>query len=166
MRSRRLAIPGLVLPFAPFSFGSSTRRALLLIAVLAVAPLAGCGIFRPIGSWVELAHDADAEPLAEAIVVFVAEAVTEPSATIALAPPPDDQAANLLTLKVREKLLARGYRLGDQGPQRLSYFVSSYGGQILLRASFRQTEISVLFARDGNGALRASAPLARRERML
>jgi hypothetical protein len=165
MRSRRLAICCPMFPFAPFGLGNNTRR-MLLIAVLAVAPLAGCGIFRPIGSWVELTHDADAEPLAEAIVVFVAQAVTEPGATIALAPPPDNQAANLLTLKVREKLLARGYRLDDQDPQRLSYFVSSYGGQILLRVSFRQTEISVLFARDGSGALRASAPLARRERML
>ncbi len=42
--------------------------------------------------------------------------------------------------------------------------VSSYGGQILLRISFRQTEVSVLFARDGGGVLRASAPLARREK--
>jgi hypothetical protein len=166
MRSRPFATLRLMLTFAFVGLGNNTRRTLLLIAVLAVAPLAGCGIFRPIGSWVELTYDADAEPLAEAIVVFVAQAVTEPGATIALVPPPENQAANLLTLKIREKLLARGYRLDEEGPQRLSYFVSNYGGQILLRASFRQTEISVLFARDGSGALRASAPLARRERVL
>jgi hypothetical protein len=80
---------------------------------------------------------------------------------------PEDQAANGLTLKVREKLLARGYRLGEPGPTDgapLTYTVNSYRGQVLLRATLRQTEISVLFVRDDGGTLRASAPLARREK--
>jgi hypothetical protein len=83
-----------------------------------------------------------------------------------LAPVPEEQTANTLTLKAREKLLARGYRLGEPGPADaapLSYMVSAYRGQVLLRAAFRGTDISVMFVRDG-GTLRASAPLARREK--
>jgi hypothetical protein len=139
----------------------------LLIALIVVGLLAGCALMRPTGSWVELGQQVDAEPLSEAIVAFAAEAPTEPGAMIALAPVPEDQAANGLTLKVREKLLARGYRLGEQGPANgapLTYVVSSYRGQVLLRATFRETQISLLFVRDNGGTLRASAPLARREK--
>jgi hypothetical protein len=59
------------------------------------------------------------------------------------------------------------YRLSELGSADgapLTYVVSSYRGQVLLRASFRQTEISVLFVRDSGGTLRANAPLARREK--
>jgi hypothetical protein len=149
-------------------FGSNWRHAhRLLPSIIIVAILAGCGLMRPNGSWVELGHQADVEPLSEAILAFAAEVLTEPGATIALAPVPEEQTTNALTLKVREKLLARGYRLGDAGPANgspLTYVVSSYRGQVLLRANFHQTEISVLFVRDGGGTLRASAPLARREK--
>ena len=139
----------------------------LVLAIIIVGLLAGCALMRPTGSWVELGHHADAEPLSEAIVAFAAEALTEPGATIALAPVPDEQTANGLTLKVREKLLARGYRLSESSSADgapLTYVVSSYRGQVLLRASLRQTEISVLFVRDSGGTLRANAPLARREK--
>jgi hypothetical protein len=149
-------------------FGCDRRHAHRLFStIIIVALLAGCALMRPTGSWVELGHQADAEPLSEAIVAFAAEGLTEPGATIALAPVPEEQTANALTLKVREKLLARGYRLADTGPANgtpLTYIVSSYRGQVLLRANFRQTAISVLFVRDGGGTLRASAPLARREK--
>jgi hypothetical protein len=149
-------------------FGPKRRRAYrLVLAIIIACFAASCALMRPTGSWVELGHQADAEPLSEAIVAFATEALTEPGATIALAPVPEEQTTNALTLKVREKLLARGYRLDDSGLAKgspLTYVVSSYRGQVLLRASFRQTEISVLFARDGGGALRASAPLARREK--
>jgi hypothetical protein len=137
------------------------------LAIIVVGLLAGCALMRPAGSWVELGQQADAEPLSEAIVAFATEALTEPGATIVLAPVPEDQAANGLTLKIREKLLARGYRLGESSPvdgASLTYVVSSYRGQVLLRAAFHRTEISVLFVRDGGGTLRASAPLARREK--
>jgi|EndMetStandDraft_7_1072992.scaffolds.fasta_scaffold14174_3 hypothetical protein len=139
----------------------------LLLAIIIACLIAGCALMRPTGSWVELGHQADAEPLSDAIVAFAAEALTAPGATIALAPVPDDQAANGLTLKVREKLVARGYRLGESGPADgapLTYVVSNYRGRVLLRASFRQTEISVLFVRDDSGILGAGAPLARREK--
>jgi hypothetical protein len=138
-----------------------------LLAIIIVCLLAGCALMRPTGSWVELGQQTDAEPLSEAIVAFAAEAPTEPGAIIALAPVPEDQAANDLTLKVREKLLARGYRLGEQGPANgapLTYVVSNYRGQVLLRVTFRETQISVLFVRDSGGTLRVSAPLARREK--
>jgi hypothetical protein len=138
-----------------------------LLAIIIVCLGAGCALMRPTGSWVELGHQADVEPLSDAIVAFAAEALTAPGATIALAPVPDDQAANGLTLKVREKLVARGYRLSEPGPADsalLTYVVSNYRGQVLLRATFRQTEISVLFVRDDGGTLRASTPLARREK--
>jgi hypothetical protein len=127
----------------------------LVLAIIIVGLLAGCALMRPTGSWVELSHQGDAE------------ALTEPGAAIVLAPVPEEQTANSLTLKVREKLLARGYRLSESGSADgapLTYVVSSYRGQVLLRASFRQTEISVLFVRDTGGTLRANAPLARRER--
>ncbi len=149
-------------------FGPNMRHAYRIVLVIIVAGLlAGCALMRPTGSWVELGHQADAEPLSEAVVAFAAEALTEPGAAIVLAPVPEEQTANSLTLKVREKLLARGYRLSESGSADgapLTYVVSSYRGQVLLRASFRQTEISVLFVRDTGGTLRANAPLARRER--
>jgi hypothetical protein len=139
----------------------------LLPMILIAGLFAGCALLRPAGSWVELASAADAEPLSEAIVVFVAESLNEPGATIVLASLPEDQASNPLTLRVREKLLARGYQFDETGSVHrdlLSYVVSRYADRILLRVTFRQTEVSVLFARDGSGALRASAPLARREK--
>ena len=149
-------------------FGLNRRHAYRLVLAIIIAGFAAsCALMRPTGSWVELGHQADAEPLSEAIVAFAAEGLTEPGATIALAPVPEEQTTNTLTLKVREKLIARGYQLDDSGPANgspLTYVVSSYRGQVLLRANFRQTDISVLFVRDGGGTLRASAPLARREK--
>ena len=149
-------------------FGPNMRHPYrLVLAIIVAGLLAGCALMRPTGSWVELSQQADAEPLSEAIVAFAAEALTEPGATIVLAPVPEDQAANGLTLKIREKLLARGYRLGESSPvdgASLTYVVSSYRGQVLLRAAFHRTEISVLLVGDGGGTLRASAPLARREK--
>jgi hypothetical protein len=150
-------------PFDP----KRCRAHRLVLAIIIACLVASCALMRPTGSWVELGHQADADPLSEAIVAFAAEVLTEPGSTIALAPVPEEQTTNALTLKVREKLLARGYRLDDSGPANgspLTYVVSSYRGQVLLRAAFRQTEISVLFVRDSGGTLRASAPLARREK--
>ncbi len=161
MRSRPLA-------FDDQGSGNRIRhKRRLLLAIFLIGLLAGCALLRPVGSWVELTHEADAEPLSEAIVAFVADSQNEPGATIALAAVPEVQAANPLTQRVREKLMARGYQLSEpEGADgaALTYVVSRYGKQVLLRASFRQTAVSVLFARDGNGALRASAPLARREK--
>ncbi len=87
-----------------------------LPAIVIVGLLAGCALLRPSTSWVELAQDADAEPLSEAIVVFVAEALSNPGANVALAPVPEDQAANRLTMRVSEKLLARGFRISEATP--------------------------------------------------
>ena len=143
------------------------HRILALIAVIIAAALtASCGLFRPVGSWVEIAVEGDATPISEAIVVFVAQSASEAGATIVLAPPPADQQDNLVSRQVREKLSGRGYTLADAGASghRVSYLVSQYGEQVLLRMTFDRIEASVLFGRDATGALRASAPLAMRQK--
>ena len=128
--------------------------------------LAGCGLFRPTGSWVELAAESDSGPLSEAIVVFVAQSVPENGASIVLASAPSEQNGNRVSLEVREKLLTRGYQLADNGTagHRLHYYVSKYGDRTLLRVTLNDTEASVLFARDAGGALRAAAPLTMRQK--
>jgi hypothetical protein len=60
-------------------FGPNMRHAYRIVLVIIVAGLlAGCALMRPTGSWVELSHQVDAEPLSEAIVAFAAEALSEP----------------------------------------------------------------------------------------
>ena len=143
------------------------HRILALIAVIVAAVLtASCGLFRPVGSWVEIAVEGDATPISEAIVVFVAQSAPEAGATIVLGPPPADQQDNLVSRQVREKLSGRGYTLADAGASghRVSYLVSKYGEQVLLRMTLDRIEASVLFGRDASGALRASAPLAMRQK--
>ena len=142
-------------------------RILASIAVIiAAALLASCALFRPVGSWVEIAVEGDAAPISEAIVIFVAQSVPEAGATIVLAPPPADQQDNLVSRQVREELSGRGYTLAGAGStgHQVSYLVSKYGEQVLLRMTLDRTEASVLFARDATGALRASAPLAMRQK--
>jgi hypothetical protein len=143
------------------------RMLLVIAAILAAALLASCTLFRPTSSWVELAEDADAGPLSEAITAFVAEAVPERGAVIALAAPPEEQGGNLITLQLGEKLTARGYRLAgadDIGGRHLRYLVSRYGEGVLLRVTLDGAEISVIFARDAGGVLKAAAPLAMRQK--
>jgi hypothetical protein len=138
---------------------------LLLIFALTLA-LAGCGLFQPMGSWVELTSDADCGPLSDAIVVFVAQSVPTAGATIAIAELPAEQGGSRLSVEVREKLISRGYRpeVGDEGVNRLRYLVTRYGERILLRVTVNDTEASVLFARDSAGTLRADTPLTMRQK--
>ena len=57
-------------------FGPNMRHAYrLVLAIIVAGLLAGCALMRPTGSWVELGHQADAEPLSEAVVAFAAEAL-------------------------------------------------------------------------------------------
>jgi len=143
------------------------RLAIPLCLALAAISLAGCSLIRPTESWVEMGADGDAVPLSETIVVFVAQSVpVAGGAAIILAAPPATQAANLVSLQVREKLEARGYTIaaGDAAARhRLRYLISTYGNGIILRITLDETEASVLFARDSGGLLRAGAPLAMRQ---
>jgi uncharacterized lipoprotein YajG len=137
----------------------------VLLPVVAAALLAGCGLFRPNGSWVEMDAGMEVAPIADAIVVFVAQSVPQTGATIVLAPVPEAQTSHPLAAEVREKLTARGYRLGADGQGRhLRYLVSPYRDQILLRVSLDGLECSVLFGRDDTGRLGAAAPLAMRQK--
>ncbi len=140
-------------------------RALCILLLL--VPLAGCAMFRPIGgSWVEPTAESEAEPLSETIVAFVAEFVPQAGAAIELVAPPERQAANMLTLQLRSKLAARGYKLEAQGAgarHRLKYVVSRFGDRLLLRVALDGVEASVLFGWDDGGALRAAGPLSMRK---
>jgi hypothetical protein len=139
------------------------RRALL--PALAAILLAGCVLFRPNGSWVEMDAGMEVAPIADAIVVFVAQSVPQAGAAIVIAPVPEAQTSHPLAVEVRQKLTARGYRLGADGQGRhLHYLVSPYRDQILLRVSLDGLECSVLFGRDDTGRLRAVAPLAMRQK--
>lgn len=143
------------------------RTALSVVASVALMALAGCAIFRPTGSWIELGENRDAGPLADAIASFVAETVPQPGAPIALIPPPPEQSGHLLTVQLREALAKRGFKLDDEGTENvhpLRYRVSSYQGGILLRVTLGGTEASTLFTRDSAGVLQASAPLALRRK--
>ena len=142
-------------------------RAGLSGLLIAAVMLASCSIFRPVGSWVELSDESDAGQVSEAVAVFVAQSVPESGAVIELAAVPAEQSANRLTGLIREKLTGRGYRLDPDGGaphHRLHYLVSRFGDQILLRVNLDGLECSVLFGRDGSGQLRASAPLAMRQK--
>lgn len=142
-----------------------------ILGVMALIVLAGClascAIFRPTASWIEVGEERDVGPLTEAIVSLVVENLSQPSAPIALVPPPPEQNGHLLTLQLREALTNRGFRLDDEGTENvhsLRYLVSSYQGGILLRVTLDGTEASTLFTRDSAGALRAAAPLALRQK--
>jgi hypothetical protein len=143
-------------------------RILLMIAIIIAAGLlASCTMFRPSGSWVELTDEPDAGPLSDAIVACVAEAAPQRGAIIELASLPEEQAGNPVTLQIREKLTQRGYRFASleaAGQHHLQYWVSRYGQEVLLRVTLDGVEASVLFARDANGALKAAAPLAIRQK--
>jgi hypothetical protein len=140
------------------------RLFITLILVPFIALLAGCVMFRPLGSWVELRVESDAAPLAEAIVVFVAQSISEPNAAIALADLPQTQLGNPLTRQVEAELTGRGYRLAPQASHHLCYWVSQYGDQILLRVTLDATEIAVLFDRDESRVLHAATPLSMRRK--
>ena len=143
-------------------------RILLTIAIIITAGLlASCTMFRPSGSWVELSDEADAGPLSDAIVACVAEAAPQRGAIIELASLPEGQAGNPLTLQIREKLSQHGYRFaspGAAGQHHLQYLVNRYGRDVLLRITLDGVEVSVLFARDAGGSLKAAAPLAMRQK--
>ena len=143
-------------------------RILVMIAIIIAAGLlASCTMFRPNNSWVELADNADAGPLSDAIVACVAEAAPQRGAVIELASLPEAHASNPVTLQIREKLTQRGYRFASleaAGQHHLQYWVSRYGQEVLLRLTLDGVEASVLFARDANGALKAAAPLAMRQK--
>ena len=136
-----------------------------LLPALAAALLAGCALFRPNGSWVEMDAGMEVAPISDAIVVFVAQSVPQAGAAIVIAPVPEAQTSHPLAVEVRQKLTARGYRLDADGQGRhLHYLVSPYRDQILLRVSLDGQECSVLFGRDNAGRLRAAAPLAMRQK--
>ena len=136
-----------------------------LLPALAAVLLAGCALFRPNGSWVEMDAGMEVAPISDAIVVFVAQSVPQAGVAIVLAPVPEAQTSHPLAVEVRQKLTARGYRLDADGQGRhLHYLVSPYRDQILLRVSLDGLECSVLFGRDDAGRLRAAAPLAMRQK--
>jgi hypothetical protein len=135
--------------------------------IIAAGLLASCTVFRPNNSWVELADDADAGPLSDAIVACVAEAAPQRGAVIELASLPEEQSGHVVAVQIREKLSQRGYRFAGPeaaGQHNLRYLVSRYGQDVLLRITLDGVEVSVLFARAAGGALKASAPLAMRQK--
>jgi len=140
------------------------RRFRLVLPCLA-ALLTGCA-FGPDSSYVApLAQPADAQVLANGISAFVATRLPAASSTVALEPPPSDQADNSLTPALASALRHRGFAVAEggqtlpPGAHHLRYLVTSLGEGNLVRLTLDGTsQGSRFFVRNSAGGLQSGGP--------
>lgn len=146
---------------------ASLRILLIVAAILVIASLGACGIFRAEGSWSDELSDRDASSLAGTLATLVAARVEPGDKPIVLVPA-GNRGGDQFTVELKSLLEARGYVLADERQHsatahRLRYLVTAYSGGYLLRVTLGGTQVSTMIARGTDGILVANAPLAVRE---
>lgn len=146
----------------------STRWLLLrMFAILGIASLAACGLFRAEASWSDEISDRDATSLAGTLATLVSARIEPGDKPIRLVPAANGDGKQL-TSELKSLLEARGYMLADEerqpnGTHRLRYLVTAYSGGYVLRVMLGGAEASMMLSRDGDGRLVTRAPLTVRE---
>ena len=144
------------------------RSLALILAILAIALLSACALYRNNASWVDDLKDDDAVIAAATISALITDRIQPGEKPIRLVPPPADQEGNRLTTELKIRLTEQGYTLAGKEStgeaHSLRYLITAYsGGGYVLRVQLDGGEATTMLKRSENGALVAVAPLTIRE---